>query len=716
MKSLFFSLILLGTAGMQSAGPSQKPTGPTTEVSSTTVLVDVVVRDRHGDPIAGLQASDFEVYEDGVLQNVNHFENHTEGGTATEAVGAAGTVEKAQEQETSASPSGGFTALLFDRLSPNARDFARRASLAYLSEAAVPGDRIGVFFADLSPRTLLPYTESRDRVEDAINRALGGTSSRQGAVSADTASGTPGAASTADPGDLTLGSASGGGSGGGIAVSSVDSGTGGMSERMSSMARNIAADRQGYATTNSLLAVVKSLQSIPGRKTILYFSEGISIPPAIEARFRSVIDDANRANVSIYTVDAAGLRIQSTGTFGGSQISSASDRGGTYMASHDTSVNGEPLTRDVLERNETALRADAHGSMNRLADETGGLLLRETNDIEAGMQEVGQDMRNYYILGYTPKNSELDGTFRRIEVKTTVRDARVRYRKGYYAIDRTIEEPIRSFERPVLALLDEANPTGSLPVRMSVLSFPKPEDPGFVTLLAEIPPGTLTYQPVKDGKSASDFAVVALVRDPQGNVVAKVSRQYRLLAPQDSSKPTDGILFYRELHLPFGRYQIEIAGYDALTRKAGFDHAGLVLSEPDPTLPRLSSILLVGSAEPVGDQGQGTQTPFHYQNILLYPNLTGRISKASSKEMTFFFTVYPANADNPGEAIIDVHRFNKTIQQLRVKLPAPDDQGRIQFASTLPTKDFQTGTYMLTVAVPSGKQVVARSCRFLLMP
>ena len=53
------------------------------------------------------------------------------------------------------------------------------------------------------------------------------------------------------------------------------------------------------------------MRSLPGRKSILLFSEGVAIPPAVHRLFLGVIDAANRANVSIYTMDAAGLRAES---------------------------------------------------------------------------------------------------------------------------------------------------------------------------------------------------------------------------------------------------------------------------------------------------------------------------------------------------------------------------------------------------------------------
>ena len=70
-------------------------------------------------------------------------------------------------------------------------------------------------------------------------------------------------------------------------------------------------DQQGYATTNGLFAIIGTLGRIPGRKSLVLFSEGIAIPPAVQRLFLGVIDAANRANVSIYTMDAAGLRAES---------------------------------------------------------------------------------------------------------------------------------------------------------------------------------------------------------------------------------------------------------------------------------------------------------------------------------------------------------------------------------------------------------------------
>src|SRR5262249_3338987 len=206
-------------------------------------------------------------------------------------------------------------------------------------------------------------------------------------------------------------------------------------------------DEQGYATTNSLLAVINSLRDIQGRKAIIFFSEGLSIPPAVQQRFRAVINAANRANVSLYPVDAAGLRIESQLAESGKQINSLGARRARQTATGTEDTSGRPLSAQ-LERNEDLLRLNPHSGLGQLADQTGGFLISNTNNLNTGLGRIDEDMRSHYVLTYAPKNSDYNGRFREISVKLDRSGLDVQTRKGYYAVRGAGSNPVLDYEAP----------------------------------------------------------------------------------------------------------------------------------------------------------------------------------------------------------------------------------------------------------------------------
>ena len=72
--------------------------------------------------------------------------------------------------------------------------------------------------------------------------------------------------------------------------------------------------------------------------------------------------------------------------------------------------------------------------LRKLSDETGGRVIdANSKDSSAAFQQIANELRTQYLLGYTPTNTKLDGTFRKIEVKVRVGDVKVDARRGYYA-------------------------------------------------------------------------------------------------------------------------------------------------------------------------------------------------------------------------------------------------------------------------------------------
>jgi VWFA-related protein len=86
-----------------------------------------------------------------------------------------------------------------------------------------------------------------------------------------------------------------------------------------------------------------------------------------------------------------------------------------------------------LERQEDLLSSRPTAVLGRLAKDTGGFLLENTNDLGAGVARMQQERTTYYLLAYQPTNAKLDGKLRRISVKVKRPKTTVRARPGYVA-------------------------------------------------------------------------------------------------------------------------------------------------------------------------------------------------------------------------------------------------------------------------------------------
>jgi VWFA-related protein len=422
----------LGAVGPQEAPPPKSQDLPTFGVATSAVTLDVVVRDKKGRAVRDLKASDFEVYEDGVLQKVESFEVF---GRPLDAPAVAATAAPTTPAApTPAAPTAGspapvpgsetrpqVIAFVFDRLSPDARNIALKAARVYLEKGHIQGDQVGVFAIDLALRSIQPFTTDKELIKAGLEQAAtqGNTAfsdNRQRTRDLLEASAT---AARAAPGQNP-----GGGPGGGTSASSIGAAaassalTQQFSNLQAGMLRNfegLERDQQGYASTNGLLAVVSGLKSLPGRKTVVFFSEGLAIPSNVLAQFRSVIHNANRANVSVYAMDAGGLRALSMDQETRKEMMQAAERRMRVLDSGADDVGG-PMTAS-LERNEDLLRLNTESGLGQLANETGGFLIRDTNDAAAAFGRIEEDMRFHYLLGYSPTNENYDGKFRSVSIK-----------------------------------------------------------------------------------------------------------------------------------------------------------------------------------------------------------------------------------------------------------------------------------------------------------
>jgi len=420
---------------------------PPITTTTTGVVVDVTVVDGKGNPVLDLAPAEFELSEDGVRQTIisaslvhNGFIQAISGAGA---VSGKSVVQTAEPSSTASAPTAAVTpsvtAILFDRLTPESRDLASRAALAYVSTLTPPHDYAGVFLADLSLRTFQPFTNQRENLAHAIN-----------VVSA-----TPGANSTAatepetkriygtDPNlSPTAGAESAGGGFGDVAdrqrkLDQVKN-SGGidpsewvmmqMEMRMREGYQRFLAEFDGQASLAGLRAAVSSFGALAGRKSILYFTENLPITDRMKPKFDALIGEANRANIIVYPVDAIGLRVHSKEAEVGRNVAVAGKQG----IGDEQRAQGA-WTKD-LEKQEEMLNSRPTAVLGRLAKDTGGFLVENTNDLGAGVARMQRERTTYYLLAYQPTNTNLDGTFRKISVKVKRSKMTVRARPGYVAV------------------------------------------------------------------------------------------------------------------------------------------------------------------------------------------------------------------------------------------------------------------------------------------
>ena len=158
-------------------------------------------------------------------------------------------------------------------------------------------------------------------------------------------------------------------------------------------------------TLQNLREVIAGLSRIPGRKTLVLLSEGFFVEES-RSTLERLSAEAARAGIVIYSIDGRGLI-------------------NPLRESPDAGTRSRPRS--------TAFDTGMDGP-NLLTTGTGGFMVRGIDDMSRAFGMIVRDTSTYYVIGYQPDNAAMDGTFRKIEVRSKVAGQRVRARKGYAAV------------------------------------------------------------------------------------------------------------------------------------------------------------------------------------------------------------------------------------------------------------------------------------------
>ncbi|HXB56675.1 MAG TPA: VWA domain-containing protein [Vicinamibacteria bacterium] len=557
-----------GSALSQEAVPGAK---------AEIVRLDAVVTDTNGNPIRDLSREDFELRDDGKPQRLTHFafvgkDGATEAKATAEPPEKGATAPAAAPEEEAAPQAGRQIAILVDDLhiSPGSLESVKEALRRVADEFLRPNDNVALITTS-SPGGVQALTQERATLKQAINAlALNPRATAPGKDSQMTPEqaelilrGDRNALLLAakmmvedpssvynDPRGTPRGQV-GTGSGANPRSVSPDKGEQQAAVEASSQARGILMEALRFSTVSLSRVddILRGLASLPGRKLCLLVSEGFLVGAGTtEERtqeLQRIIDAATRSGAVVYALDAHGL---------------ATDM---RDASHERQTSSAGLQAIVAHQGGALMRT----TLQTVANDTGGFLVRGTNDLTAGMRRMLADNEAYYLLAYEPVNQKRDGHFHRIELRLPHRPQLVvRTRKGYYAPQegKVAGAPPRGLtESDSLAVLGQAIPTSTkLSIAADFLALPTLGPHAVVR--AHVDVGGLTWRR-GDGRLRAALYIVGGAYNADGNPVGtpfRARRELDLSQAEYERAKVEGIDFQQQVPLEAGRYQIRVVAQD----------------------------------------------------------------------------------------------------------------------------------------------------------
>src|SRR6266850_1036171 len=579
------------------ADAQQNPNQFSLQVNTQLVVQTVTVKDNTGKTVEGLTAGDFTVTEDGVPQTISVFDFQR-----LEDTPAAQPATPIQVPPPASGNSQyqdrRLLVLFFDQTtsapSDQLRSFA--AAVKFIrTEMQAPDLVMIMTFSKGAVRTLQEFTNNRDQLLETLQKLM---------YPEDDDNTTPdNGAFGQDAGEFNI----------------------------------FNTDRQLAA----LQTAATLLRPINERKSIVYFASGLRLNGSDnQAQLRATINAAIRANVSFYPVDARGL--VASAPLGDATRQSP---GGIGVFSGTTAM----ATITNFQRSQDSLFA--------LAADTGGKALLDNNDLAAGIVQAQQAITSYYVIGYYPTNTSLDGKFRRIKIalKDGVQ-AKLDYRQGYFAPKQFSKFTAADKERQLEEALMLGDPITDLTIAMEVNYFQLNRAEYFVPITVKIPGSEIAL--AKSGgaeRTLIDF--IGEVKDEYGTTIQNLRDKVdiKLSGETASELSRRPIEYDTGFTLLPGKYVIKFLARNAETGRMGTYQAPFVipnLKKEDKRIPISSVVLssqrvdmreaLFNAAKDKNAAAAQAANPLVLDGQKLIPSVTRVFSK--SRDMYVYLQAYERNA------------------------------------------------------------------------
>ncbi len=622
--ALILSLLISTQAGQQTQPAGQEPPAKekrdakndVVKISVTLVQVDVTVTDKKGKPVTDLRAEDFEISQDKRPQHITNFSYVT---TQPVAAAADAVVAKRVENNNVADAPAPpeqlkpeqvrrTIALVVDDLTLSFGSTAsvRQALKKYVDQQMQPGDLVAIIRTAAGMGALQQFTNDKRQLYAAIERVRwsptrGGNIYTFAPVTTNSSQATDNSVTKANQGISGLES---------YERRNID-----LTGMFSSGPATDSADtfRQevfSIGTLGALSFIVRGLKELPGRKSVVLFSDALRIYNREQSIFRvqqalnNLTDLANRASVSFYTIDARGLEVLG--------MTAADDLSGD-LEDQVADLNQNTDYSRFIAKTQTGLAErsreffETQEGLRHLADQTGGFFVKNNNDLSRGVERALRDQEGYYLIGFVPEESTFktkNGSREFHDIKVTVKrpGLRVRTRTGFYGLADEESRPLRGTAvQQLLTALASPFASSDIRVRMTSQFGYDAKEGHFMNALLHIDAHDLTFEETVNGWRKVVFEIAAFTFGDNGRVIDQSDRTYTVnMSDKDYKRTLESGIFYR-VNLPIkkpGAYQLRTAVRDGTSKKIG--SANQFIEVPDVKKGRLalSGMIVRGASEP----------------------------------------------------------------------------------------------------------------------
>jgi VWFA-related protein len=583
------ALLLQGAGSFtaqQPAPPPQPPPQPPAnqgriEVTTELVLVNLVARDKKGNFVRDLKKEDFTLFEDGKKQQIStlDFENVDEMATAGAAEatvsGAAGqgTLLRAGKKSPPTLDARDRRLMLFffdfSAMDPEQIDRSVDAAKKFVETKMQPADLIALVSLATNMHVDLDFTDDRAK----LAAALAAYSSGQG--------------QGFDNG--TTGSAEGGAE------------TGGSFTADDSDYNTFSADRKLLA----LQSIMQALGKLPQKKSLIYFSNGISQSGVDnQSALRATTAAAVKANVSIYSLDIRGLQAFPPG--GEAQSASLHGQSAYSGASVLNDLNNNAASQDTLAT---------------LSSDTGGKAFFDSNDFSGVFSQVQKDSSVYYVLGFMSNNPLKDGRFRKLKVLVNRPDLKLDYRAGYYA-GRDFEHLNRADrEQQMEDELAAQLPRVDVPLFAGAAYFRQDDSHYYLAVSLVIPGSQIPFVTEKDKDSAT-IDIIGEVRESGKFPVGHLRDTVKLAVDSTRQVRRKNVQYNTGFVLAPGSYHLKFVVRENQTGRLGSFETDVQVPDLRKRPLKMSSVVLSSLRTPATTSKKNGPNPLVRDQMETVPNVT----------------------------------------------------------------------------------------------